>query len=800
MTKKRQEFLCSLLMLSSVIWLSGSVYASQDSPELVVFEDDFDNTMKSEANWETLWTRQEGRAEMIFSNNGRSNTRSLFIENRGDKDWTVDAKQLILVNPGEVYDYEGFAMAKGHNAITLIGIILYDRDQNIMKIQYADESINKADQWYRMTRSFEVPPGGAFIRMRILGVGKGRFYFDDIRLARQKEAPSQDIKASGYFLENPMLRFDYDPAQLTINVKDKRIGKEWSFNGVLEGKTIKGIVKKGDRQMEILIVDSEGKREYLLTITLAEKTPEINYEIEQRFGDDFQDLDFPPFVTWTEGVQLVVPLQQGMLLPHNFPPQDFPLRLRYNGEWPMAFLGVVDKDQGWMEFVETPIDFEIIRDTSNTEELRLKNIWLGEKGSFSYKRRLWHIFFDRGGYVAMAKWYRQFAARRGLLTTLPEKNVTRHDNISKLIGAVDIWYEDSNKVEFAQDLIRLGIKKALISNLAERSDIYKLNVLGFATAVSVNFQDALIPEGKPQDKVALDRKNDFMIGKQGDWLRWGQVKNGDNSSPGGVICSLRGYIIGQKEIEKIVKEKGPLGTCLDSTTASPAWECYHPQHPLTRSDDIKYRMLLLNFVANTQGLLTGCEDGVDCAVPYCDYLEGMMSIRLGRISAVAPDKAHGNPQTVSAEFLNYNVGEKLRIPLWQLIYGDAVISTWHSDDSSNLVSAAWYRRDLLNILYGTMPFWAIPDWSYWKQNKGQFQKSYQNVSPIFEKVCTLEMLDHRFLSADRSVQETTYSGDIKIIVNFGEQEFQVPEPPCIIAAHGFIVFEKGAVWKQGACP
>ena len=211
-------------------------------------------------------------------------------------------------------------------------------------------------------------------------------------------------------------------------------------------------------------------------------------------------------------------------------------------------------------------------------------------------------------------------------------------------------------------------------------------------------------------------------------------------------------------------------------------------------------MALLGFCSNELGLVTGSEDGVDAAVPFVDYFEGMMSPGLGRLPESGRNVGAVKYMPPTEEFLKFQVGEEYRIPLWELVFHDAVVSTWYWGDSSNRIPEVWWRRDLLNILYGNMPLWAIRDWDHWKELKDKFVKSYQNVGPVFEKVGFLEMLDHRFVTEDKAVQETRFEGDIRVFVNFNESaEFEVKEFGYIIPAKGFVVFEKGKVWKEGKC-
>jgi len=124
---------------------------------------------------------------------------------------------------------------------------------------------------------------------------------------------------------------------------------------------------------------------------------------------------------------------------------------------------------------------------------------------------------------------------------------------------------------------------------------------------------------------------------------------------------------------------------------------------------------------------------------------------------------------------------------------------WYWGDSSNVIPEVWDRRDLFNILYGNMPLWAIPNATYWEKYKTRFIECYNNVCPVFEKVGYNAMLAHNFVTSDCNVQETIFSGDIRIVVNFGDKEYKLSDVNCIVPAKGFVVFEKGNVWKKGIC-
>jgi len=83
----------------------------------------------------------------------------------------------------------------------------------------------------------------------------------------------------------------------------------------------------------------------------------------------------------------------------------------------------------------------------------------------------------------------------------------------------------------------------------------------------------------------------------------------------------------------------------------------------------------------------------------------------------------------------------------------------------------------------------VLDKKTYKKNKGRLIRSFQTVCKWAERVAYDEMIDHEFLTDDHSVQRTSFSSNVEVIVNFGSQEFILPDgkkiPPL-----GFLIRER----------
>jgi hypothetical protein len=100
-------------------------------------------------------------------------------------------------------------------------------------------------------------------------------------------------------------------------------------------------------------------------------------------------------------------------------------------------------------------------------------------------------------------------------------------------------------------------------------------------------------------------------------------------------------------------------TFTSSTRFSPVRPrpCFDPKHPETRADDIRNRQELYNVVGR-QGILFGSEEGFEWGVPHADYFEGILS-----------HKKQSNADR-----------SQIVIPLFELVYGDAIPMFTHQSD------------------------------------------------------------------------------------------------------------------------
>jgi hypothetical protein len=295
------------------------------------------------------------------------------------------------------------------------------------------------------------------------------------------------------------------------------------------------------------------------------------------------------------------------------------------------------------------------------------------------------------------------------------------------------------------------------------------------------YQDLMNPEivkeklrGKHPDWTQAGWPKDLMLDRSGDWRKGWRVKGKDGKMyPCGVLCDRQALKYARLRVPEELKTHPYRCRFIDTTTASPWRECYDPDHPMTRSESRHWKMQLLRFMSEEMKLVTGSETGHDAAVPYVHYFEGMLSLGPYRVPDAGRNMVKALDE-VPERVAKFQVGQKYRLPLWELVYHDCVVAQWYWGDYNNKLPAIWDKRDLFNILYGTPPMFMFNN-KIWNEKKGKFAKSYKNICPVVRAVGYAEMTDHRFLTANRSVQQTKFANGINITVNFGDKFYRLPD-------------------------
>jgi len=615
--------------------------------------------------------------------------------------------------------------------------------------------------------------------------------------------------AKSWTLSDKNLEIQFDDQTALFSVKDKRCDKIWESATLKDKVVVNKTIQKGNS----LIVSFQAPLNLEANITLTQSSAlEIKLSANEKI--EFNELAFPSAFKAPDKSHYILETDgEGLLLPVDDTHYPLGNGITYScgGGLSMAWMGMVDSDfkTGYMALLETPYDVAL-RTIRTNGLITFSPVWLPSMGKFSYDRKVTYHFFDQGGYVAQCKKYREYIWEKNKVITLRE-NQQKTPALKKMIGAVHIYvWDNAREVSFAKELKESGIDKALIlwdaNHVPYPESDYdsRLKELGYATGGYELFTDLKL---KDTLSYEVDLKGPYRLGRTTypglfDELVTRKKDGKTNFNQfGHTACPsvMRPHI--KERVERELKEYPHETYFLDVYQANGLFECYSEKHPLSRQQYAEEVIKNQQMIASTYNLYLGGEWGADFCGSNAVYMHGMMTLqrtwwgsgieKKGTIYYTGDWKSNPRPtqmigtRVANDTYLTYSINEYTRVPLYELVYHDAIVTSWRWEDGNHHTPEIWWKKDLFNILYGTAPLWNV-DRTRWQEYQQTFIESYKNICPWLQQIGYDEMLSHRFINNDHTIQETVFASGKKAVVNFGKADFNYEGKT--IKAKSFVTF------------
>lgn len=621
-------------------------------------------------------------------------------------------------------------------------------------------------------------------------------------------------------ISNPAIRVEVSESDGALVVTDLRTHKQWRQSRVEKNPAYRQQVASVDAGNRELLLDCSlagtgiDGRPAAATARIALRLHETRPEVEATFTfstpDGWRQAAYPyVFARDGERVSNLFPHGEGMLVPVRKTDPDWlelPNHDYYGGVHAYCMcLGIVDEASG--EGLMT-----LLPDIEDTD-LRWKELMVDGQtvvapqlvcraslGSFTRPWKMTLCFHDAGGYVAMAKRYREFFAAAGLHKTLRQK-AAENPAVNNLAGTTVFWAcgrrpQDSR--ETADLLKSYGIDRCLLAmcNVPPRKPdepayqaemgeaIRHIRSLGYEVYRYDQYRDAFEPDPKKPHSHQINteawpdklthRKDGSVIAAFG---------------PGsGVICPKFFMPLARARMDQEFAEFDYSAWFLDclGSCGFQEGECHDPSHPTDRYECRRERAALLAEV-NRRGKLAATECGIDYLVPFIHWAEGGTSLvrwHGSMRSQQAREQADINstptpqrdnplkeigklPPTAPVD-RTVNIDTRYRIPFYSLCHHDEVVQTWRWEDGMDQPPAYWQWKNLWSVLYAGAPMYRIYG-DRTKKYAEEIKRTQQYVNEWVRQVAFDEMTNHRFVTSDRAVQETEFSSGKGVVVNFGDE-------------------------------
>jgi len=575
-----------------------------------------------------------------------------------------------------------------------------------------------------------------------------------VALAAGQEGAAQGGTISGeaLTLENNVLRISLSPQDASVTVVDNRIGLVWrqqvrgGFRVALE--TVR--VSPTTLSAKVAAKDET----YTVTISLAKQCPhafDLLLEMPNRRYTALPGYPFP-FVAPGKGWHYVQNTTgEGMLMP-----------LEKMGEIndPFGWSG----SQPWWGITDLKRAMRARLDTFRLPAGRDETVYAGPL-------RINYAFFTEGGYVGLAKEYRNdFLRWHPEMRPLHQRTKAR-PAVAHLKDGVYVYLWGENPAEdlkLVTEMKAAGIERGI-------AVFYGRHEIDRALC------DGIKQLGWVVGKYQMPTGNLFQVSQKRHWpsavltekLAPGQLLGNSNRKAWDRICGKQVLKEWPEKAKTVINDYGVQLFYFDTLVVQLA-PCLHPDHPSTIEENQQARREIMRRTREL-GMLVGSGEGVcpTWALPELDFFEGLMSLRTYsdnplKIPGGDFEKDLGNDYQKQAAT---QLDETRRIPLYQLAFHDFVAGTWVWRDTNYQSTPYAWKKDLFNILYGTMPMWHI-NRRLWESRKAELVASYRRIASVRERIGFAEMVNHGWLTADRSVQFTDWDTGDRVIVNFGDRPFE----------------------------
>jgi hypothetical protein len=394
--------------------------------------------------------------------------------------------------------------------------------------------------------------------------------------------------------------------------------------------------------------------------------------------------------------------------------------------------------------------------------------------------RINYAFFTEGGYVRLAKEYRRY-----FLDVHPElqplhERVQARPAVSYLKDGVYVylWGKTPDEdLDLVAEMKAAGIERGIAAFYGRHE-------------IDRTLCDGIKQLGWTAGRYQMPTGNLFRVSKNRGWpsallrgrLSPQKLLANSNLSAWDRVCGKHVLPAWMERAKASIRDYGVELFYFDTLVVQLA-PCLHPDHPSTIEENQQARREIMQ---NTRalGMVVGSGEGIcpTWALPDLDFFEGQMSLRTYvdtplKIPSGGYETDLGSDYRAQAAF---TLDETRRIPLYQLGFHDYVTGTWVWRDTNYQSTPFAWKKDLFNILYGTMPMWHITR-RLWESRKAKLVASYRDIDSVRKRIGFAEMVGHGWLSADRSVQFTDWETGDRVIVNFGDRPFdrkpRDPVPP-----------------------
>ena len=226
---------------------------------------------------------------------------------------------------------------------------------------------------------------------------------------------------------------------------------------------------------------------------------------------------------------------------------------------------------------------------------------------------------------------------------------------------------------------------------------------------------------------------------------------------------------------------------IDCDAYGELYDDYSTSHPATQLDDMNARLARIAWIRDTHNMVVGSEGGAAYSASTLHFAHGMTLPVIGwgdpdmksktspyYVGGYWPPEGpaiHIKQVPLKPNYLYHYYDPRFRLPLYQIVFHDSVITTHHWGSGSLKFKNAIGTLALLELLYNVPPLYHL-NIDEFSKHKAWIKRYYTFFSPLHKQIGGKVMTDFEWLSDDRLVQRTEFGDAVELFANFGTDPFR----------------------------
>ncbi|GGU97341.1 hypothetical protein GCM10010260_36430 [Streptomyces filipinensis] len=405
-----------------------------------------------------------------------------------------------------------------------------------------------------------------------------------------------------------------------------------------------------------------------------------------------------------------------------------------------------------------------------------------------------------GSPVSAARDYRAWLQDHGGITTLRQK-IARNPEVAKLVGAFHAYtWGQARTAEGVRRLRGLGIDRMWLGYDADDAPMDRkatrlARQAGYLVGPYDSWANAQDPSSAdtpvsawpaPVWQAACVRHADGTIvtgfGDRGCYVSSEALRHAEPS---------RHYL---SDRTRKMTADGANSYFLDVDAAGELFTDHSPAHPMTKAQDRRNRLARMAWLSGDRRLVLGSESAGSWAngvlafshgsgTPVDDRLWKLERDRAawGRYAPAAAPGVFFQPAHLPADLAKAMYDPRYRVPLYQTVLHDSVISTERWELSWSKLPDQSRTRALLAMLYN-VPLNLVLDQSELDRHGTRIAQVQRYFEPLHRAAATQPMTGFRRLTHDGLVQRTTFGkGVLTMTANFSTRSHDGLPAGCVDA-------------------